>query len=286
MGCTSAEWGIRRDAFIFAFSYGIYCRKIGLWPLRLLPTSHFAFANSPPIWLTPNPCATVRYPSARSSVVSRVARVRRIPGPATAHTSASLVRWEAKHARGSSRRSRPHWLAGKSRAGVRFGSAWMPIGMPARNGPISNWLMCPPPPRRRKKGAPSGTPGGDLPGSREALRPASRRRFGFRGSGDGGPAAGLASGCAGAGTAAQCRPQRSCGAAITLSVWGNGGVSWPPPEDLRKCAGTSVFGARLLSLCPMRERILPARSRLAAGVVLAHTRGFADDRQHGSAGEL
>jgi hypothetical protein len=47
----------------------------------------------------------------------------------------------------------------------------------------------------------------------------------------------------------------------------NGAVSWSSSEDVRKRAGPCALGAGLLSLCPMPKRILPARSRSAAGIV-------------------
>jgi len=48
------------------------------------------------------------------------------------------------------------------------------------------------------------------------------------------------------------------GPGTALLLWRSGPVSWPSPEDVRKRAGPSAFGAGLLSLCQMRKRLLPA----------------------------
>jgi len=169
---------------------------------------------------------------------------------------------------------------------VNSGRTWTPTGRPAKNGPMVNWQMWQAPRRRLKKGAPNEPPGRDLQGNRNALRPASRPGSGFRSCGVGGAAAGSAACRARTRTAAKRRHQRSCGPGTTLLLRSTGPVSWPSPEDVRKRAGPSAFGAGILSLCTMRKRILPARSRSAVGIVFAHTWSYAHDRQHGGTGEL
>jgi hypothetical protein len=143
-----------------------------------------------------------------------------------------------------------------------------------------------PPERRPKKGAPNRPSKRNRPGNRNPLRAPVHRRLGFRSHRNGGTAPDFALGSACPGTTAQHRHQRSRGTAAALSLWRFRPVSWPSRKDLRKRTGAFAPTTRLLSLCAMRERILPAGPSPGAGIVFADARRFAHDGQCGSAGEL
>ena len=157
------------------------------------------------------------------------------------------------------------------------GRRWTPTGRPVKHGRMDNWRRGPPPPRRLKKRAPNEPSGRNPPGNRNALRPPSRPGFGFRSPGNGGATAGFAAGRPRPGTTAEHRHQRLCGPGTALLLRSTGSVSWSSPQNLRKRARPSAFGAGLLSLCPMPKRILPAGSCSRAGIVFAHTGSSADD---------
>ena len=120
---------------------------------------------------------------------------------------------------------------------VNSGRRWTPTGRPAKNGPMLNWQMWQPPRRRLKKGAPNEPPGRNPPGNRNARRPSCRPGSRFRSCGDGGAAAGVATGRARTGTTAECRHQRSCGLGSALLLRSTGPISWPSPKDVRKRLG-------------------------------------------------
>lgn len=165
---------------------------------------------------------------------------------------------EARRAPVSSLPNRPTWSGSRSILAGSFAAGWMHCGTHAKRGPTVNWKIWQPPQRMLKKGAPSGPPKRNRPGNRNALRPTSRPRAGFRSSGDGGAAAGFTAGRASTGTTTERRYDGSCRARTALLLRRRGPVSWPSRQDIRKRTGTSASGAGLLSLRQLRKRILPA----------------------------
>lgn len=234
----------------------------------------------------PSLCAAAPCPNARSNAASLVALAREIPRLVTVLTTASRTPWRGRHARAFSPPNKRISPGSRLMPAVNFAPRSTTTGKHVKNGPTVNWRIGQPPRRRLKKGAPSEPPRRNRPGNRNALRPSSRPRSGFRSPGDRGAAAGSAAGRARTGTTAECRHQRSCWPGAALLLRWIGPVSWPSRQDLRKRTGASASGAGLLSLCAMPKRILSARSGSAAGTVFAHTRSSADDGQHGGAGEL
>ena len=203
-GCTSEKCGFWPVPSYFVLSYGYRSRKVG----------YGRFCSS----RCPAPC-----PPTRGGVSRRQAHAARLPlrtydqvrqtrlrlCERSPGASRSLPQPHACHWRQDAlplphrRTGRPGPATDRYRPRVsRPGGC---LGRHAKHGPTSNWQIWQTPRRMLKKGAPREPPKRNRPGNRNALRPTSRPRTGFRSPGDGGAAAGFTAGRASTGTTAERR---------------------------------------------------------------------------------